>query len=254
MPFIFYMTTKSHLIISGVIAILFVVIVQIFAAPQPVFRFLLPSFLVYLVAVSLYNRWYLKLQERWNVWVWLRIPLFLFAWFGVFFLITSGFGRGLFLLLGVPIIFFFESLVGNTGQQLSWNEFLLTLGALLLILFGFSFYFILPGMLYMVLTFMLVTLAVRSSFEMVPHQTAVKWVASLAIGLFALELFWASNFLPLHYTALAVISFNVLYVVWIVYYHYLYHTLSLKQIQFHLVLAFVLTLIIFISTPWSIQT
>ncbi len=126
------------------------------------------------------------MQERWNIWVWLRMPLFMLAWFSLIFLITSGFGRGLFLLASVPIIFFFESLVGNTGQQLSWNEFLLTCGAMLIGLFGFSYYFLLPGLLYLVIAFMATTILVRSSLEMVPHNTVVKWVASLAIGLFAI--------------------------------------------------------------------
>ena len=248
------MSLRIHLIISAVIAVAFVVIVQVFASPLPVFRFLLPAFLVYLVVVSLYNRWYMRKQNRWNVWVWLRLPMFLASWFGVFFLLPSSFARGLFLLALVPVTFFFESLVGNIGQQLGWNEFLLTLGASLITLFGFSYYFLLPGLVYLMLTFLAVAVIVRSSLELVPHSNIVKWVASLAIGLFALELFWGINFLPLHYTALAVVTFNVLYVVWIVYYHYLYHTLTRKQIQFHLVLAIILTIVIFLSTPWSIQT
>lgn len=248
------MSNKSHLIYSGIIAILFVVIIQIFASPVPVFRFLLPAFIGYVIALSLYNRWYLRANERWNFWLWIRIPFFLITWFGVFFLIPSTFGRGLFLLASVPIIFFFESLVGNAGQQLGWNEFLLTLGALLLSLFGFSYYYNLPGLLYLVTCFVAVAAVVRSSLEMVPHESAVKLVASLAIGLFATELFWVSNFLPLHFTALAVITFNALYVVWIVYYHYLYNTLSHKQIQFHLLLAIFLSVVMLFSTPWSIQT
>ncbi len=248
------MSFKAHTIVSAGIAIAFVVVVQIFATPLPVFRFLIPAFLIYLGGVMLYNRWYLKREDRFNIWVWLRLPLFLVAWFGIFFLIPSSFGRGAFLLVGVPIIFFFESLVGNTGQQLSWNEFLLTAGGILLSLFGLSYYFILPGVLYLLFVFAAITILVRTSLELVPHDTMVKWVASLAIGLFATELFWATSFLPLHYTALAIIVFNALYVLWIIYYHYLYHTLTLKQIQFHLILALVLTVIMLVSTPWSIQT
>src|SRR4051812_42465809 len=111
------MSFKAHTIVSAAAAIAFVVVVQIFATPLPVFRFLIPAFLVYLIGIALYNRWYLKREDRFNIWVWLRIPFFLTAWFGIFFLIPSSFGRGAFLLVGVPIIYFFESLVGNTGQQ-----------------------------------------------------------------------------------------------------------------------------------------
>lgn len=247
------MSYRIHLIISAIISVLFLVIVQFFATPLPVFRFLAPAFIVYVLVVALYNRRYLRLKEKWNFWLWLRIPLFLFSWFGLFFLIPSGFGRGLFLLISLPIIFFFESLVGNSGQQLGWNEFLLTAAAALITLFGFSYYFILPGVLYLLATFISVTMVVRSSFELVPDDPAVKWVASLSLGLFATELFWAISFLPLHYTALAIFAFNALYVLWIIYYHYLYKTLTRKQVQFHLVLALVLAAVMLVSTPWSIQ-
>ncbi len=248
------MPFRIHLIISAVIAILFLVVLQLFAAPLPVFRYLAPAFLVYLLMVAGYNRWYLRRQGQWNKWVWMRVLFFLLAWFGLFFLVPSGLGRGLFLLVSMPVIFFFESLVGNTGQQLGWNEFLLTCGALLLTLFGFSYYFILPGVLYLLIVFGTVSVLVRSSIELVPHPPLVRWVASLSLGLFATELFWAVSFLPLHYTALAIFTFNVLYVLWIIYYHYLYRTLTSKQIQFHLVLAIVLALVMLISTPWSIQS
>lgn len=248
------MSNQVHLIISAVIAIAFLVIVQIFASPLPIFRFLVPAFVLYVFAVAGYNYWYLRRKDQYNFWVWMRLPLFLFAWFGLFFMVPSGLGRGLFLLVSLPIIAFFESLVGNTGQQFGWNEFLLTIAALLISLFGFSYYFMLPGVLYLFVVFASVALVVRSSFELIPHDNLVKWVAALALGLFTTELFWAISFLPLHYTALAVFTFNALYVLWIIYYHYLYKTLTRKQVQFHLILALALSVVMLLSTPWSIQS
>jgi hypothetical protein len=248
------MPYKIHLIISGLIAIAFLITLQVFASPLPVFRFLLPAFILYLGATMLYNRWYLQKQNLWHFWLWLRVPLFLTGWFGLFFLVPNGFGRGLFLLASLPIIFFFQALVGNTGQQLGWNEFLLTLAALLLSLFGFSYYFNLPGVVYLLAVFLGVAVVVRSSLANVPHEPVVKWVAAMALGLFATELFWVTSFLPLHYTALAIFTFTILYMLWIIYYHYLYHTLTRRQVQFHLVLAVVLIVVMFVSTPWGIQS
>lgn len=248
------MPFRFHLIISAIIAIAYLVIVQLFSSPVPRLHLLLPAYGVYILAVGGYNRWYLAKRDQWVLWVWLRLPFFLVAWLGVLFLIPAGLGRGMFLLISLPIIFFFESLVGNTGQQLGWNEFLLTCAALLLTLFGASYYFLLPGVLYLFIVFLTVSILVRSSLELVPHPPLVRWVASLSIGLFATELFWVVSFLPLHYTALAIFTFNVLYVLWIIYYHYLYRTLTSKQVQFHLVLAIVLALVMLISTPWSIQS
>ncbi len=248
------MINRIHIVISAAIATVFIVIVQIFASPLPVFRFLVPAFILYLLAVAGYNYWWLKFNQQFNFWLWVRTPLFLLAWFGLFFMIPSGLGRGLFLLTSLPIITFFESLVGNNGQQLGWNEFLLTMIALLLSLFGFSYYFMIPGVIYLALVFTSVVVVVRASFELVPHESLVKWVAALALGLFTTELFWAVSFLPLHYSVLAVFVFNALYVLWIIYYHYLYKTLSRKQITFHLILALVLAVVIFMSTPWTIQS
>lgn len=248
------MSNPIHKIISAVIAVLFLVVLQVFATPLPVFRFLVPAFSIYLLLVLGYNRWYIKSHGNWNVWLWVRLPLFLTSWFGLFFLIPSGLGRGIFLLFSLPIIFFFEVLVGNTGQQLGFNEFLLTCAALLISLFGFSYYFVLPGVLYLFLVFISISVIVRSSLELVPHEPLVKWISSLALGLFATELFWVISFLPLHYTALAIFTFNVLYVLWIIYYHYLYKTLTWKQIQFHLILALTLGAVMLLSTPWSIQS
>lgn len=247
------MPFRIHLIISAVIAILFLVILQVFATPLPVFRFLAPAYLGYIVAVALYNRWYIRKLNAWNFWMWLRLPLFFLSWFGLFFLIPSGLGRGMFLLISLPLVFFFESLVGNSGQQLGWNEFLLTVAGLLITLFGLSYYFILPGIVYLFTVFVSVAVVVRSSFEFVPDEPGVKWIAALSLGLFTTELFWSISFLPLHYTALAIFAFNVLYVLWIIYYHYLYKTLTRKQVQFHLALALGLAIIMFLSTPWSIQ-
>ncbi len=248
------MPYRIHVILSAIIAIAFLVIVQVFASPLPVFRFLVPAYLLYVSAVAGYNYWYLKSRDQYNFWLWVRLPMFMLAWFGLFFMIPSGLGRGLFLIVSLPIIWFFESLVGNTGQQLGWNEFLLTVAALLISLFGFSYYFVLPGVVYLAIVFLSIAVVVRSSLELVPHEPLVKWVAALALGLFVTELFWATSFLPLHYTALAIFTFNVLYVLWIIYYHYLYKTLTRKQVQFHLILALILAVVMFISTPWGIQS
>lgn len=247
------MPYRIHLILSAIIAIAFLVIIQIFATPLPVFRFLVPAYVLYVAAVGGYNYWYLKSKEQYNFWLWVRLPLFMLAWFGLFFMVPSGLGRGLFLIASLPLIWFFESLIGNTGQQLGWNEFLLTAAALLISLFGFSYYFVLPGVVYLGIVFLSVAIVVRSSLELVPHEPLVKWVAAVVLGLFTTELFWATSFLPLHYTALAVFTFNILYVLWIIYYHYLYETLTRRQVQFHLILALILAVVMLLSTPWRIQ-
>jgi hypothetical protein len=246
------MNQNRHKIYSAIFAIAFVVIVQWFASPLPVFRFLVPAFLGYVGVLMLYNRRYLKAKDMFNWWLFVRLPIFILFWFSLFFITPLGIGRALFLFASLPILFFFETLLENRGQQLAWNLFLLSLASLLLGLYGFNFYFPLNGLLYLLLLFAGVLVLVRVSVDSVPHSTNVKWLAALVLALFSAELFWVLQFLPLHFSVLAVINFNILYLLWAIYYHYLYQTLNAKQIQFNVLLALAFSIIILLSSPWSI--
>lgn len=247
------MNPTTHKIISLIFAIAFAVVMQIMAGGEPVFRYLVPMLFLFLTVLTLYNWRYLLAQKQYNLWLLLRVPLFILIWFGLLFVVPSGFGRTLLLLAGLPIVFVFETLLANKGQQLGWNMFLLSLSGLLLGLYGLHYYFPLSGLLYLGLIFAGVTVLVRASIEAVPHPASVKWFASLVLGLFAAELFWALQFLPLYYSVLAIMSFNILYLLWAIYYHYLYQSLTRRQIQFNLLLVIVFSIIILISSPWTIQ-
>lgn len=242
-----------HKIISAVFAIAFVIVMQVMTSGEPVFRYLVPTFFGFLIALIIYNWRYLLSVGQLSVWLLVRVPVFVLIWFGLIFIVPFGFVRSLFLFASLPIIFLFETLVANKGQQLSWNLFLLSLASLLIGLFGFHYYFPISGLLYLGLIFLGVTVLVRISIDAVPHTESVKWFASLVIGLFAAELFWILQFLPLHFSVLAILCFNLLYLLWAIYYHYLYQSLTRRQIQFNLLLVVVFSFIILISSPWTIQ-
>lgn len=248
------MNQYRHKIISGILAIAFVVVVQWFAVPVPVFRLLIPAFIIYLGIITLYNWRYLISQQAFSYWLLVRLPIFLLVWFGLLFVIPFGFIRSLFLLSSLVIIFFFETLAANKGQQLAWSLFLVSLASLQLALFGFSFYFPLHGLVYLLLNFVGILLLVRTAIDTVPHSNGVKWLAGLVLGLFAAEIFWALQFLPLHFSVLAVISFMIMYLLWAIYYHYLYQTLTAKQIQLSVFLVLFLSAVILLSSPWTIQS
>lgn len=248
------MNPSLHKIISAVFAIAFAVGVQLLTSGDLVFRYLVPVFLLYLLALIFYNWRYLIAQNQYTLWLLLRVPIFVLIWFGLLFILPFGALRTMFLVLSVPIIFVFETLVANKGQQLGWNIFLLSLSGLLLGLYGFHFYFPLSGLVYLGLVFLGVTVLVRTSVDSVPHPSNVKWFAALVLGLFAAEVFWILQFLPLHYSVLAMISFIILYLLWAIYYHYLYQSLTRRQIQFNLLLVIVFSIIILISSPWTIQS
>ena len=94
-----------HPIISAILSIGFVVVVQIFATPTPVFRFLLPALVIYVAGVGAYNYVHLKRRGLYNFWAWLRPLLFIVAWFSVFFIIPNSFWRGAYLLAGAGYLF-----------------------------------------------------------------------------------------------------------------------------------------------------
>ncbi len=242
----------SHPILSAIISVAFVVTVQLFASPSPVFRFLLPAFIIYLGAVTFYNYSYLRRRGSVNLWTILRPTLFLVCWFGIFFIISSDWWRGVFLLVGVPVIYAVERILGQPGEQALFNETLLTAFTGLMGITALSHYFILSGPVYLLLVFILITLIARASYELIPQSGRVKWTGAVCLGLALAEVFWAANFLPLHYSALGLLAFNIFYCAWTLCYYFLYNHLTPKKVQFHVVLALVFTGLIMAVTPWRI--
>ncbi len=246
------MRLPPHPIVSAIISVALVVIVQIFAAPRPIFRFLLPAFLIYLGAVAIYNYVYVKQGGLFNWWLVIRPLLFLGSWFGLFFIIPNSFWRGVFLLIGVPVIYLVERMIGNQGEQLLFNETLLSAFAGLMTITAFSHYYVLPSTLYLFITFAFMILLIRASFESMPQSNQVKWASAVCLALALAEVFWAASFLPLHYSALGLLAFNVFYCTWTLCYYFLYNHLTPKKIQFHVSLALIFTAVIAIVTPWRI--
>ncbi len=246
------MIARYHRIISAILSIAFLVVIQLFATPQPIFRFLIPAFFGLLAAFGFYNWLYLGWQDKWNWWVWLRPLLFLVGWFGLFFIMPNDFLRGLFLLGGLPLVYFIEALTSNVGQQLLFNEVLLTAFCFFMGAAAAAQYYPKFSLLYTAVVFGFIALLCRASYEFTPLSAPHKSSSALIIALFTTELFWVLNFLPFHYSALALILFNLFYLCWALYYYFIFNHLTPKRIQFHLILASVFILAIVIITPWKI--
>ncbi len=246
---------KYHKYASILLSVAFVVVVQMFAAPLPVFRYLIPAFVFYVGAVTAYNIWYLKAIGHYNLWWWVRPALFIAAWFGIFFILPNEIWRGLFLLLGLPVIYLVELLIGNSGQQLLLNETLLTAFGIFMALTSFSHTFAaVPGVVYLAICFLATMILVRASYEAVPRPGPARWYAAAILALLTTEFFLALSFLPLHFSALGLILFNAFYFCWVLYYYALYDHLNIKQVQYHIALAVIFTALILLVTPWQILT
>lgn len=243
---------KHHKLISFVFGLLFLIVLQKFATPEPIFRFLLPAFLLYVGVLTFYNRWYLKKIEKYNFWIVLRPMLLLCSAFGVFLIVPSGFLRSLFLILAVAIITFFEIILGNFAENILLNETLVI--AFGLFFYFFSSYYYAPAYqaLYFLGVFCSASLLTRSFYEIMAQSQKTKIVGAITMGLFCSELYWVLNFLHFHYSVLSLLLFNFFYFCLILNYYYLFHILNTKKIQFHLFLMLLCTALAFAVTPWTL--
>lgn len=249
------MNDTIHKIASALIAFGFIVVPQIFVAPVPVFRFLIPSMLLYVLVVLIYNRFYLKWVGKYSFWTWLRMAAFLVSWFGIFLVLPSEQTRGLFLILSLPIIYILEAFAGNVGERVTFNELLLTAGSFFIFSFSATHYFFFPSFqsaFFIMAVFVLVTLMVRIFYEFTPLSSREQWLVAVVFGLLISQLWWVLTFLPFHYSVLGIMLLVLFYSLWSLYYYFVFHHLTRRKLQFQLIMSGIALLLLFISTRWFI--
>ncbi len=243
---------KHHKLVSFCIGLGFLIVLQKFANPEPIFRFLLPAFLVYGFAVTLYNYWYLQHIQKYNFWILLKPILLMLSAFGIFLILPSEIFRNTFLIVTVFVIALFEVILGNYAENLLLNETLMIAFGLFFSFFAAFHYAPAYETYYLAGVFVGSALLARTFYEFVPQSGKTKILGSLAIGLFCSELFWVLNFLQFHFSTLAVFLFNLFYFCLIVNYYHLFYHLNFKKLQFHLFLIAGCSLVVLIFTPWSV--
>lgn len=243
---------KHHKLISVCIGLLFLLVLQKFATPEPVFRFLLPAFLLYLIIVTVYNYWYLKQVQKYNFWALLLPELLMAAGFGLFLVIHSPNLRGLFLTVTVILIALAEIILGNMSENLTLNQTLIIAFGLFFSFFAAYFYAPSYEPLYLMGIFLSGGLLARVFYESVPQPEKTKFVGAIAIGLFCAEMFWVLNFLQFHFSVLSLILLNIFYFCLILNYYHQFHNLNFKKVQFHLLLIVICSLLAVLATPWKV--
>lgn len=241
-----------HKIISIVLGLAYVVIFQSFSTPVPIFRFLLPAFFTIAGATFFYNRHYLRQINKYNFWVLIRPLLLQSAGFLLLFLLPGPFSRGLFFIMTAFLIAIFEIMLADFSENALLNE-------VLIVAFGFCFGFLglnwnFPTFSYAFLAGIFISLffVARCYYEFVPYTTEVKRLNALVTAFLCAQIFWAITFLPFHYPALAILLFNIFYLVSVLNYHFLFNNLTAKKIKFHLILSAVCLIVVFSTTPWTI--
>lgn len=243
---------QHHKLISICIGLLYMVVLQIFSSPQPVFRFLLPAFLAVLGLTYAYNRAYLKHLGQYNFWVLLRPSLLESAGFLLYLLLPGPFSRGLFFIATVAIIAVFESLLANFSENVLLNQTLLTAFGFAYAFLGFSQYFPSFGFLYLLSFFASAFLIARCFYEFIPHQGNIKLLNALGVAFLSTQVFWGISLLPFDFAALAVLMFLFFYVLLVLNYFSLFQTLTLKKIKFYFGLAGLSVILVFAATKWGI--
>lgn len=243
---------NQHKIISAALGLLFMLVLVMFSNPVPVFRFILPAFFGVLLVTYLYNRKYLIAQDKYNFWVVVRPLLLETSGFFMYLVLPNSFFRGLFLLVTVVLIAVFEMMLANYSENILLNETLLIAFAFCFAFLGFAWWA--PGFLFLHILglFLCLLFLARCFYEFVPHSENVKWLNALVVSFLSAQIFWICTLLPFHYSALAVLLLDFYYLILVLNYHSLFHSLTFQRIKFNLVLAAASLILVFSATPWEI--
>ncbi len=242
---------KYHKFIAVGLSLVFLVIMQKFSVPRPIFRFLVPALFLFLLLLTGYNRWYLKKIDKDTWWNLLRPILFFSSMFGLFLIIPGNFLRGLFLLAVIALGSIFEIFLGDFAENVALNETLVIAFGLFMSICAFALLYA-PKFQTLYLGAIFLGTFLTTFYEFLPQDSSSKLVSSLVISLFATQLFWALTFLPLHYSASALMLFNIFYFCLVLNYYQAFNILNLRKFQFHLGLMLVCSGFIFLLTPWKI--
>lgn len=250
------MLMKYHKIFSGMLAVAFILALQLFVVPVPVFRYLVPSFLFYETVITIYNYFYLKsLDPVVNFWMLFRLPFFLLFWFVLFLLLPGELTRGLFLFLSLPVIYYLEVFLGSKGERVTFNEFIFTAVSFFLASFGLFYYFLpdsFPLVFCVAVVFGFLVVMIRMYEELTPLSNTGKWLTSLVLALLGAQWWWVLSFLPFHYSVLGFLGFIGFYSLWAILYFHAFHNLTIRKVQFQIFLFFLVSIIVLFSTRWVI--
>ncbi len=239
----------NHKLASSIIALGFLALIQSYS---PVFRLVVPVMAAYIAAVGIYNSVYLKAHNFFTPWSWIRFLIFLAALTSIYFVLPDGFWRGAFLIASTGLIYFVESRLLVASEQIVFLQALISFFGLSLVIFALNFYFLPKNTITLVLLLLSAFAVSRASFDYIAVEAGKKNFYSLFIAFAVLELSWGLIFLPFYYSALAIIIFNIFYVLWVVIYHHLFNNLSRQKISFHVVFSAILVILTLVSTPWRV--
>lgn len=244
--------TKYHKVNSGILSFFYVWVLYYWTSPIPVFRFLFPVFIALLCVTLYYNFKYLTVLAVENKWAIVRVALLQLAGFLLFFVMPSALARLVFLGISFIFLYISEYLISDFSENILFNE---------VILIAFGLFYGFNGLVWNFPTynywgiaglFILLSLLIRCFYEFAPLTTKEKWLNALVLGFLSVQMFWAGLYLPLHFSALAIIGFNGFYLLTSLNYFFIFKTLTEKKFKFHVGLSAICIIIVLLATPWRI--
>lgn len=207
---------------------------------------------IFLYIITLGLLWLMPARQDKNLWELCGSAVILLGWFGVFLLLPQLGFRITFLIITLPLFTFLFSTQFSIGEYIITNRMLLGSFFISLTLAGFSQYFRISSTWLLLAGLVLFIGLIRSTLVHIPHRHLVKTIASLVLGLAWVEWFWILTFLPVHYTAIGFILWITFYTAWVLYYHFLFHTLNARKFQFYIFVALFLLIMVLLATPWHV--
>jgi hypothetical protein len=218
---------------------------------SPLFRAFIAVMAIYSCGVLAYNYFYLKKNNAYSFWRWLNFLFLLLSFICIYLILPGNYLRSFYIIAATALIFLSELGLNYVSEQLNFLKTLLSFFGIALGIFAVNFYFLPKNFLILLLFALITYLISRSSLDYIPQSNSRKNFFAVLLAFAMLEAGWSLTLLPFHFTALAVILFNVFYALWIIVYYYLYNNLSPKKVYFHLLFSGLLVFLIFLSTPWK---
>jgi hypothetical protein len=244
---------KNNKSISLVAACALPLCMYVLAVPTPVFRYIIPAFIILVVLIEVLTWRRLADDREGRGWIIARSVLFYSAWLAVFFLMPSSGLQLAFMLISAPVLFMAQQLVAFGGETVLITHTSLTAFGLLLMAASAEYYFHAGSVVLTAIVFVLLLILSRATFVFVPQTPQVRLVASLLVALLATQGYAAILFLPFHYSVLGFLSFLSFYLIWLMTYYWQYNVLTKQKIKFYGLFALILAAAVLLATPWRIM-
>lgn len=244
-------TWSKYRVFSLVVAIVLPAVVYLLSVPRPIYRFMIPAFVVLVVLAQVFY-WSTQVelvgQRRWAM---VRSACFFLSWFCVFFVMPADF-RFLYVVASVPVLFLGQAFIFYAGETVLITHTMLSAIGVLMGAAAAEFYFKAGSTLLTLTVFGFELVLCLATYAFIPQSSKVRLLASLVVALLATEFYTATLFLPFHYTVLGFLSFLGFYVLWLLTYYWQFGVLTKRRVQFYLATALFLALLVLLATPWRI--